>query len=146
MRFFMTSFAILLAMVAFGLAQTMAKDPGGGQRRGHPGGGQPSGGQQGTSVAGTHHEAGPNLGRTEGAGRSANLSAGARVNPQFSVAAGAAATPNSWRYRSDNGRWWYWTPQGRWMWYSDDGRWMDYRAATYSNPTNAYVVNRPILA
>jgi hypothetical protein len=23
---------------------------------------------------------------------------------------------------------------------------MDYRAATYSNPTNAYVVNRPILA
>ncbi|MGA2750384.1 MAG: hypothetical protein ABSG59_16540, partial [Verrucomicrobiota bacterium] len=70
----------------------------------------------------------------------------AHVSPQSAVGAGNAATPDSWRYRSDNGRWWYWTPQNRWMWYGDDGRWMDYRAETYSDAAKAYVVERPISA
>ena len=46
MRVFMTSCAILLALVAFGPTRTMAKEPGGGQGRGRSGGGQ-----QGTGSA-----------------------------------------------------------------------------------------------
>lgn len=146
MRFLMILFAILLALVAFGPTRTMAKDPGGGQGGGHHGGGQQSLGQQslgqqGNGSLGPHHQAGPNLGRTLDAGTSVPQSAGTHVNPQFSVGAGAAATADSWRYRSDNGRWWYWTPQNRWMWYGDDGRWVN-----YSDTANAYVVQRPILA
>ena len=147
----MTSFAILLALVAFGPTQTTAKDPGGGQGRGHPGGGQQSGGQQsigqnGTGNAGIHQGAGPNLGRAEDAGTSAHQSVGAQVNPQFSGGAGGAGTLDSWRYRSDNGRWWYYTPQNRWMLYGDDGQWTDYRADTYSDTANTYTVQRPIVA
>jgi len=178
----MTSFAILLALIAFAPTRTIAKEPGGGQGGGHPGGGQPSTGQHGTGNAATHYEAAPNpagtgnagttvhqeatpnlggttaagatvrqavapnLGGTTAAGTTAHQNAAAHVNPQLSVAAGAgaAASADSWRYRSDNGRWWYWTPQNRWMWYGDNGQWVDYSADNY--PTaRAYVVQRPIL-
>ena len=63
MRFFMTSFAILLALVAFGPTQTMAKDPGGGQgggsigRRGNAKPAQARR-QLPTGSAGAHYEAG----------------------------------------------------------------------------------------
>jgi hypothetical protein len=156
MRFLMTSFAILLALIAFGPTQTVAKGPSGGQGKGHSGAGQQNGGehsggqqsieQHATSSTGTHYEAGPNLGRTTDAGTNAHRSADARVNPQSSVGAGTAATPDSWRYRSENGRWWYWTPQNHWMWYGDDGRWMDYRGNTDSAAAEEYVVERPVLA
>ncbi len=146
----MCSFVILLALVAFSPTATMAKEPGGGQGRGHPGGAQRSIGQQsieryGTGSTGTHHEAGPSLDRTRDAGPSAHRSEDAHVGPQFSVGVGATATPDSWRYRSDNGQWWYWTPQNTWMWYGDDGQWTDYRADAYPAAANAYVVERPIL-
>jgi hypothetical protein len=149
MRFLMISLAILLTLAAFDPTQTMAKDPGGGQGRGlgpaHPGGGQQSARQPSVvqPAIALHHEAGPNPGRTLDAGTNAHQSAGAQVHPQFSVGAGAAASPDSWRYRSDNGRWWYWTPQNRWMWYGDDGRWVDYASV---DAVNTYVVERPVVA
>jgi hypothetical protein len=150
MRFITTSLAILLALAAFGPTQTMAKEPNGGQGKGHPAAGQQGGGQQGagqlgTVRPGTQREAGPNPGQTGAARASVPQSAGGQVNRQYSVDSGARATPDSWRYRSDNGRWWYWTPQNRWMWYGDDGQWMDYRADTYPAAANAYVVQRPIV-
>ncbi|MGA2068526.1 MAG: hypothetical protein ABSG86_26375 [Thermoguttaceae bacterium] len=142
MRFLTTSFAIVLALVAFGPTRTVAKEPGGG----HPGGGQPSVGQHGTATTVIHQQAGPNLAGTRDAGTGVHQNAAAEVHPQFSLgaAAGAAATADSWRYRSDNGRWWYWTPQNRWMWYGDNGQWVDYSADAYP-PARAYVVRRPIL-
>lgn len=144
MRFLTTSFAIVLALVAFGPTRTVAKEPGGG----HPGGGQPSVGQHGTATTVIHQQAGPNLAGTRDAGTGVHQNAAAEVHPQFSLgaAAGAAATADSWRYRSDNGRWWYWTPQNRWMWYGDDGRWMDYSADTNSGAANTYTVERPVVA
>jgi hypothetical protein len=142
MRVFLTSFAIVLALVAFGPAQTMAKGPGGGG--GSSGGGERSAQQHATGSTGAQHEAGQNQGRTEQAGTSARQSEDAQVNPQVSGGAGTAASGESWRYRSDNGRWWYWTPQNRWMWYSDDGQWMDYSAD--SDAATIYVVARPVVA
>jgi hypothetical protein len=153
----MTSFAILLALVAFGPSQTMAKGPGGGggQGGGRSGGGQQNAGQQsmGQQNAGQHaagnvgaqREESPNVARTMDAGNSGRQGAGAQVNRQFSAGAGAASNPDSWRYRSDNGRWWYWTPQNRWMWYGDDGQWVYYNADANST-ANQYTVQRPILA
>ena len=108
MRVLATSFAILLALVAFGPTQTMAKDPGGGPGKGHSSSGHPSSGhpsvgqptvghpsvgQRVTGSTETHHEAGPNLSKPGDAGRNAHQSAGVHVNPQFPVGAGAAATP-----------------------------------------------------
>jgi hypothetical protein len=166
MRFFTSSLAILLALVAFGPNQTMAKEPSGGQGKGHPGGGQPravqpsvaqpnaaqpsirqpSVVQHGTASTRPQREAGPNPGQTGAARTNGQQAADGQVNRQYSAGVGVQATPDSWRYRSDNGRWWYWTPQNRWMWFGDDGQWMDYRAETYSAPANAYVVQRPIVA
>lgn len=142
MRFFMNSFAILLALVAFGPTRTMAKD----SNKGHSNGGQQSGAQpsvqqHGTGNTGPHHEAGPNPGRAGDSGNSSHRSAGEHFNPQFSGGIGHSQTADNWRYRSDHGRWWYWTPQNRWMWYGDDGRW-----TYYSDDANAYVVARPVLA
>ena len=151
MRVITSSLAILLVLIAFGPTQTIGKEPGGGQGRGHPGGGQQnavhqSTGQQHETVSpGTHHEAGPNLERARNAGANVHQNAGEHINPQFSGGFGAGANVDSWRYRSDNGRWWYWTPQNRWMWYGSDGRWMDYSADAYSTAPNAYIVARPIV-
>lgn len=162
----MTSFAILLALVAFAPTQTMAKDPGGGQGRGHSGGGQGGGGQhgggqqsleqhgggqqsvgqQGTGNARILREAGPNPSVNMGVGTNLQHSAGVHGYPQFPMGAGVMGTTDSWRYRSDNGLWWFWTPQNRWMWYND-GRWSFYRADDYyANDPNLYAVQRPILA
>jgi hypothetical protein len=135
----MSSFAILLALIAFGPTQTLAKGPGGGQGEGRSGGGQHA-----TGSTGAHYEAGQNPGRTGEAGTSAGQKEGAQFNPQVSGGAGAAATGENWRLRSDNGRWWYWTPQNRWMWYSDDGQWMDYSAD--SDAATTYVAARPVEA
>lgn len=165
MKCFMTAFAILLASVAFGPSATTAKDPGGGQGRGHPGGGQQGGMHQGGGQQGAMHQgggqqggghhlsgstgvnlgAGANLGRPGGPGVNARPNVGDYLNQRFSVDVGVGATPESWRYRSENGRWWYWTPQNRWMWYSDGGRWMDYSADTYPDPTTPYGAARPLL-
>ena len=145
MRFLTTSVAILLALVAFGPTRTVAKEPGGGSGGGHPGGGQPSVGQHGSGTTVTQQQANANLAGSRDAGTGAQRSAGDGVNPQFSARAGAAATADNWRYRSDNGRWWYWTPQNRWMLYGDDGQWVDYGADTYSDTANAYAVQHPVL-
>jgi hypothetical protein len=165
MRYFMNSFPILLALVAFSPTTTTAKGPEGVQGKGHPGGGQqsvrhqsgtpqsvghqsvgqPTIERQGTGSSGNHYEAGPSLGRARDAGTNAYRGEGAHVNPQFSVGVGVAAGAESWRYRSDNGRWWYWTPQNSWMRYGDDGQWTDYRADSYPAAANAYAVERPIL-
>ncbi|MGA2618315.1 MAG: hypothetical protein ABSF26_11945 [Thermoguttaceae bacterium] len=146
MRLLVTSFAIVLALAGFGPTRTMAKEPGGGQSRGQRGGGQQGVEQHVTGSTGSHHEAGPNLGATSEAGTSQHPSTERRVDPQRAVGAGGVASPDSWRYRSENGRWWYWTPQNRWMWYGDDGRWMDYSADTNSGAANTYTVERPVVA
>ena len=140
MRFLTTSFAILLTLVAFGPTQTMAREPGGG----HSGGGQQNAGQRGPGAAETHREVVPNYAGPGDARTNAYQGRNERANPQFSGGVGAAAGPDSWRYRSDNGRWWYWTTDNQWMWYGDDGQWMDYSADAY--PAIPYVVARPILA
>ena len=156
MRFFLTSFAILLALVAFSPTPTMAKGGGGGAGEAEAeeageakaevirAAGSRASGSMGPA-AGTQYEASPNQGGTRDAGTTANQRAGEQVNPQSSDGAGAAATADSWRYRSDNGRWWYWTPQNRWMWYGDDGQWVDYEDAD-SDAAEPYVVARPIVA
>jgi len=162
MRFFAISLAILFALAVFCPTQSVAEDRGGAQpsvvqpRAVQPSAVQPSVRQpsvrqpnvvqHGTAGTGNQYEAGPNLARDRDARTGAPQNADAQVNRQFSVDAGARATPDSWRYRSENGRWWYWTPQNRWMWYGNDGRWMDYGADTYSAVANAYVVQRPIAA
>jgi hypothetical protein len=135
----MTSFAILLALVAFGPTATTAKEPGGG----HSSGGESRGVQQGGGYhadggTGTRPGAGTNMQRPAGQEMNAHQNVGVQVSPQFPVGVGASGASDSWRYRSDNGRWWYWTPQNRWMWYGDNGQWTDYSA-------NMYVVQRPIL-
>jgi hypothetical protein len=129
----MTSFAILLALAAFGPTATTAKGLGGGQSSG----GGSRGVQQGGGAE-TRSGAGTAIGRPEGQAVTGYQNFGVQNSPQFSVGAGVSGTSESWRYRSDNGRWWYWTPQNRWMWYGDNGQWTDYGA-------NAYVVQRPIL-
>jgi hypothetical protein len=141
----MTSVAILLALAAFSPTRTLAKEPSGNKAKGHPSGGQQSVGQHGTGNPAAHHEASPNRGRTRDAGTNMHQNAGVHVNPQFSAGGGAAAGPDHWRYRSDNGRWWYWTSQNRWMWYGDNGRWMDYNAGVYPGAANAYAVERPVV-
>ena len=152
MRFVSSSFAIVLALVAFGSTRSMAEEP---RVEGprveqprveQPRVEQPRVEQQGTVRTEPHREAAPDPGRTWDAEKDSRQSADARVNPHSWQRAGAAATPESWRYRSHNGRWWYWTPQNRWMWYGDNGQWTDYDAETSTNAANAYVVNRPILA
>ena len=144
MRVFLTSFAILLALVAFGPTQTLAKGPGGGQGGGSSGGGERSAQPHATGSTGAHYEARQNQGMSGEVGTSSRQREAAQVNPQVSGGAGAAASGESWRLRSDNGRWWYWTPQNRWMWYSDDGQWMDYSAD--SDAATTYVAVRPIEA
>ena len=152
MRFFMSSFSILLALVAFGPSQSIAREPGGGQGGGHSGGGQPSVQQHGPGNAAVLHNAGPNMGRATFVAPNLNRAAPGvlnvlpnaevRVHPVFpiGVGIGAAVVAENWRYRSEGGRWWYWTPQNRWMWYGDNGQW-----SNYSDTANAYVVERPIL-
>ncbi len=133
MRCLMTSFAILLALVAFGPTATRGNGPGGGHSRG----GQSRGVQQGGGAE-TRPGAGTNIERPTGQEMNAHPTFGVQDHPQFSGAVGASGVSDSWRYRSDNGRWWYWTSQNRWMWYGDNGQWTDYGA-------NTYVVQRPIL-
>ena len=154
MRLYMTSFAILLALVAFSPTQTMAKDPGGGGHGGGPGGhGGGEGGnhsaaihagggaQVGDHPVGVGGNAGTNLGvrsTTGGSGGQAATSHqvfDAHTRPEFSGGGGEGR--DGWRYRWDNGRWLFWGADNRWMWYGDDGRWQYYG--------NTYVVQRPIL-
>ncbi|MGA2033274.1 MAG: hypothetical protein ABSG68_13530 [Thermoguttaceae bacterium] len=139
----MTSLATLLALVAFGPIQTMAREPSGHSGGGRSGGQQNMGQQSGST--GARYQASPNAARTSNAGTREYQGAGAQGNRQFAGGAGVAAGPDSWRYRSDNGRWWYWTPQNRWMWYGDNGQWMDYSADNYSYAT-PYAVARPVEA
>jgi len=141
MRCCMTSFAILLALIAFGPAQTMAKDPGDHGHGGGKSGGEKSGGEKGGNPhVGVGNGAGVNLGIPSNMGGSGGQKMSrqtfdAHTRPEFSGGHGEGR--DSWRYRWDNGRWWFWGPGNRWMWYGDDGRWLDYG--------NAYVVQRPIL-
>ncbi len=142
----------LVVVLSAGLA--MAGRGGGGGGHGGGGGGGHGGGGHGGGGGGYHGSGGggyhtpsfstprqsfntprlaENPARTWDAGTSAYQSAG------------TAAGPDSWRYRSDNGRWWYWTPQNTWMWYGDDGQWVDYSADDYSGAANPYVAARPIL-
>jgi hypothetical protein len=153
----MTSFAILLALIAFSPTPTMAEGGRGGGGRGggggnQSGGSQMSGGSQGGSQMSGRGQGGD---RHEGVGGDAGTNRGVRSNTGGS--GGQGMTPNqgidarsrsesagdgsqgrdSWRYRQDNGRWWYWGPDNRWMWYGDDGQWQYYG--------NERVVQRPIL-
>ncbi|MGD0900591.1 MAG: hypothetical protein ABR915_22385 [Thermoguttaceae bacterium] len=139
----MTLFATLLALIAFGPAQTMAKEPGGsgGGNANHPTGVHPGSGNQGGdhhpgvgSPAGVNLGAQPNTGGAGGLEKRSQQSFDANHRPDFS---GGPEGRDSWRYRWDNGRWLFWGPDNRWMWYGDDGRWLN-----YGTP---YVVQRPIL-
>jgi hypothetical protein len=157
MKFIMSSFAILLAMVAFGPNTASAKDPGSGKGQSNSGqqknwqqnsgqqfSGQMGSGQMGSGQKGSGQQVFSNKGINLGSG--SNLSAPSNMGmnthknydihnkPEF---LDSKVGHDSWRYRWDNGRWWFWGPGDRWMWYSDDGRWLDYG--------NAYVVRRPIL-
>jgi hypothetical protein len=158
----MTSFAILLALIAFSPIQTMAKGPGGGGGGGGQGGGGGNKGGGGDNGGGGNRSAGShvsggeqsndhnvgvssnaatNLGvRSNTSGSNAKAMAShqvfdARNRPDFS--GGKGVGHDSWRYRWDNNRWWFYGPDNRWMWYGDDGRWLNYG--------NQYVVRRPIL-
>ena len=145
MRRCMTSFAILLALIAFSPTSIMAKGPGGGggggggggEGGGHANGVRAGGGEQG----GEHHgNAAIDVGVRSKAddagvqGMKPHQVYDARNRPEFSAAKGEGR--DSWRYCWDNGRWWFWGPDNRWMWYGDDGQWLNYG--------NAYVVQRPI--
>ena len=162
MRRCITSFAILLALIAFSPTQTMAKGPGGGsqgggQSRNHSGGSFSAGSQSsGIHVGGGQQRgdlrfgvgggSGINLGVRSNTGSSGNQgfgNQGMKPHQVFDphsrpeVSGGRGEGHNSGRYRWDNGRWWFRGPDNRWMWYGDDGRWQYYG--------NAYVVQRPIV-
>lgn len=156
----MTSFAVLLALVAFSPIQTMAKGPvgGGGGGGANKGGGEVHGGAGGTGAShsadarvetgkqsGDHHAApGVNPAIKQGArsnpapfqgqGTKQNQLFDARHRPDFSGGRGEGR--DAWRYRWDNDRWWFYGPDNRWMFYGDDGRWNYY--------SREYVVRRPI--
>ena len=159
MRFYMTSFAILLALIAFSPRQSTAKEPNG---AGH------GGGENGNHAAAVHAGGGAPVaphpmavggGAPVGA-HPAAVGGNAAINPRVRSTTGipggqAAISPqtfnadhrptysggggggDSWRYRWDNGQWLFWGVDNRWMWYGNDGRWLDYG--------NTYVVRRPIL-
>ena len=158
MRCCLTSFAVLLALIAFSPTPTMAdKARGSGGHGGGEGGNHAGGGTQGDEhhegVSGTqradHHEgvgsdAGvnrgmrSNTGGSGGQGTMPNQGIDARSRSESGVGTGEGRdTRDSWRYRQDNGRWWYWGPDNRWMWYGDDGQWQYFG--------NQRVVRRPIL-
>jgi hypothetical protein len=144
MKFIMSSFAILLAMVAFGPNTASAKDPGSGKGQSNSGqqkNWQQNSGQQGSGLhvfdnSGIKLGVGSNFSPPGNVGIKMNTHQNfdAKNKPEFS---GMKEGHDDWRYRFDNGRWWFWGPGDRWMWYGDDGRWLDYG--------NAYVVRRPIL-
>jgi hypothetical protein len=147
----MTSFVILLAMIAFSPTQGMAKGPtgggGGGNKDGGGGGAHPSGARVETGQKGGDHHVGAggnvgvnqgirsNPGAFQGQGTKQNQVFDARHRPDFSGNNGEGR--DTWRYRWDNDRWWFYGPDNRWMLYGDDGRW-DYYG-------REYVVRRPIL-
>lgn len=154
----MTSFVILLAMIAFSPAQTMAKGPGdgGGGGEGHGRSGEGHGGGGGKHSDAVHAGGGGQSGNPHvGVGGSTGVNLGVRSNPggpggrgtmshqvydahnrpEFS--GGGWESLDNERYRWDNNRWWFWGADNRWMWYGNDGRWQPYG--------NAYVVQRPIL-
>jgi hypothetical protein len=149
MRRCITLFAILLALIAFGPAQAMAKDPGGSGNSGgsgntghpsniHIGSGNPSGSNPHVGVnsgTGSNLVIHPNKGGPEGFDKMSHQVFDAKHKPEFP--GGKGEGHDDWRYRWDNGRWLFWGPDNRWMWYGNDGRWLD-----YSIP---YVVQRPIL-
>jgi hypothetical protein len=153
MKCFMTTIAILLVLVAFNPAQTLAKGPGNSGNSSNSGSsGSSSNSMQSSSHinmgnsgsnSGSNYGFNFNKGMNNGSSKGMNqgMSQGMNPNkfyssnnkPEFSGDKGK----DNWRYRWDNGRWWFWGPGDQWMWYGDDGRWLNYN--------NAYVVNRPIL-
>lgn len=162
MRVCIKSFAILLTLIAFSPALSIAKEPSGGGHGGGnhgggaAGGGSHSGGEGGNRSAAVHGNGGPqdgnyqtgNVGGTainpamrSNPGNFAGQAAGshhdydAQHRPEFSGHGGGGR--DDWRYRWDNGRWLFWGADNRWMWYGDNGQWQNYG--------DAYVVQRPIL-
>jgi hypothetical protein len=167
MRCCMTLCAALLALIAFGPAQAMAKGPADGGGGGGGKDNQPSGVRAGSGNPSGDHHAGAGSGTAvnpgvhpstggAGVGQPAAGAPAPSIHPNTGGAVGLAKGPHqtfdaqhrpdfsggpegrdSWRYRWDSGRWLFWGPDNRWMWYGDDGRWV-----TYGTP---YVVRRPIV-
>jgi hypothetical protein len=139
----MTSFAILLALIAFGPRQSMAKGPGNSGNSGSDkhsnsfqlGSGMQNSDHHNSGSSGMNFDKGMNSGNFMGQGMNSHKTFDANNRPEF--IGGNGEGRESSRYRWDNGRWWFWGPGNRWMWYGDDGRWQD--------NSNAYVVQRPIL-
>jgi hypothetical protein len=167
MRCLMTSFTILLVVIAFDSTQTLAKGPSSGnssggmqsnnrQNSGNSGNNTGNSGNNAGNAGSNSSRSGSNtsgLGSNTGSGVGFNLGKGMNSGKSMSdgmnsnkvfdannkpeFSGGKGEGRDSWRYRWDNGRWWFWGPGNQWMWYSDDGRWLDYG--------NSYVVRRPIL-
>jgi hypothetical protein len=162
----MTSFAILLVLIAFDSTRTMAKGPGSGnsnsgvQSNDHQNSG--SSGNNVSKLGSNASNSGKNVGNSgnnvSNSGSNAGNSPGFKFDKGMNSGKSMGQSMNSnkvfdanhkpefssgkegrdsWRYRWDNGRWWFWGPSDQWLWYGDDGRWLNYG--------NSYVVNRPIL-
>lgn len=64
--------------------------------------------------------------------------------PGTGANAGVAANQSGdqWRYRWHNGTWWYWTQESRWI-YSNGNQWFNYEPATVAVPDARYS-NQPV--
>jgi hypothetical protein len=156
MRCCITSFAILLALIAFSPTQTQAAEP---SAAGHGGSGPKGagrGGEGGQHSAAVRVNGGPQGGdHSVGVGGNAAINPATRSNANGSAAqaershqtfdahnrpeylGGSGEGHDNWRYRWDNGRWLFWGVGNQWLWYGNDGQWQNYG--------NAYVVQRPIM-
>ncbi len=170
MRRCMTSFAILLALIAFSPTSIMAKGPGGGGGGGGggEGGGHANGVRAGGGEQGGEHQAGAGGGE-QGGEHQAGVSAGEQGGEHH----GNAAIDVGVRSKADDagvqgmkphqvydarnrpefsaakgeGRdsWRYRWDNGRWWFWGPDNRWMWYGDdGQWLNYGNAYVVQRPI--
>ena len=174
MRYYMTSFAILLALIAFSPTPTMAKGPGGG---GGEGGGHANGARAGGGEQGGEHQAGVSAGEQgaehqakvsgdeQGGEHQVGVAAGkqggnAGTNLGVRSKAGDAAVQgmkphqvydahNRPEFAAGNGEgrdsWRYRWDNGRWWFWGADNRWMWYGDdGQWLDNSNAYVVQRPI--
>ena len=173
MRLCMTSFAILLALIAFSPTQTMAKEPGGGSHGGNGPGGGHGGGEGGNHSNAVHVGGGGQGGHPVGVGGGAGVNPTVRSNPSGPGHQGAGVNPAVRSNPSGPGgqaamshqgfdartrpeftgggregrdSWRYRWDDGRWLFWGADNRWMWYGDdGRWQNYGNAYVVQRPIL-
>ncbi len=132
MRCFTMSVALLLALLAFGTAQTLGKDPGENKGKGQSFG-QQSSGQQNFVKQGNNQNFSGNAGINPGSGNNQGKSGNSAMQMQHlynannkpPFAGDNKESHEDWRYRWDNGRWWFWGPGNRWSWWNS-GRWYNY--------------------